>query len=75
VLETELAAQGPSAPRAAGVIHSDFETGFIRAEAIGFKELVGLGSMKAARENGSVRWEGKEYLVQDGDILLFRFNV
>ncbi len=80
MLETELAAQGPSAkvtsaPRAAGVIHSDFETAFIRAEAIGFKELVGLGSMKAARENGSVRSEGKEYLVQDGDILLFRFNV
>ena len=67
--------RGTSAPRAAGVIHSDFETGFIRAEAIGFKELVDFGSMKAARENGSVRSEGKEYLVQDGDILLFRFNV
>jgi ribosome-binding ATPase YchF (GTP1/OBG family) len=63
------------APEAAGVIHSDFERGFIRAETIGYEEFVGVGSLKAAREKGLVRSEGKEYLVQDGDILLFRFNV
>lgn len=67
--------KGTSAPGAAGVIHSDFEKGFIRAEALSFQELVNLGTMKAARDRGLVRSEGKEYVVQDGDILLFRFNV
>ncbi len=67
--------EGTKAPEAAGVIHSDFERGFIRAEAIGFDEFVELGSMKAARECGAVRTEGKDYVVRDGDILLFRFNV
>jgi ribosome-binding ATPase YchF (GTP1/OBG family) len=66
--------RGTKAPGAAGAIHSDFERGFIRAEAIGFQEFVQYGSMKAARDGGAVRSEGKEYVVQDGDILLFRFN-
>jgi GTP-binding protein YchF len=67
--------RGTRAPEAAGVIHSDFERGFIRAEAIGFQEFEELGSMKAAREQGAIRSEGKDYEVRDGDILLFRFNV
>ncbi|MEH1957187.1 redox-regulated ATPase YchF [Nostoc sp.] len=66
---------GMSAPQAAGVIHSDFERGFIRAETVAYKDLVTIGSMNAAKEKGLVRSEGKEYVVQEGDIMLFRFNV
>jgi GTP-binding protein YchF len=66
---------GARAPEAAGVIHSDFERGFIRAETVGFADFERMGSVKAAREAGLMRSEGKEYVVQDGDILLFRFNV
>lgn len=66
---------GMSAPQAAGVIHSDFERGFIRAETVAYKDLVTTGSMGAAKEKGLVRSEGKEYIVQEGDVLLFRFNV
>jgi len=67
--------RGTKAPRAAGEIHSDFERGFIRAETIGWKDFEALGSEKAARERGAMRSEGKEYVVEDGDVLLFRFNV
>lgn len=66
---------GSLAPQAAGVIHTDFERGFIRAETVAYKDLVEHGSMGAAKEKGLVRSEGKEYVVQDGDVLLFRFNV
>jgi ribosome-binding ATPase len=66
---------GAKAPEAAGVIHSDFERGFIRAETVGWDDFEKLGSVKAAREQGLMRSEGKEYVVKDGDILLFRFNV
>jgi GTP-binding protein YchF len=67
--------RGAKAPEAAGTIHSDFERGFIRAETIAYSEFVDVGSLKVAREKGLIRSEGKEYVVQDGDILLFRFNV
>ncbi len=67
--------QGMKAPQAAGVIHTDFERGFIRAETIAYQDLVSSGSMTAAKEKGLVRSEGKEYVVQEGDVLLFRFNV
>lgn len=67
--------EGATAPQAAGVIHSDFEHGFIRAETVGWNDFERLGSPKAAREQGALRSEGKEYQVRDGDILLFRFNV
>ncbi len=67
--------KGTKAPQAAGKIHSDFERGFIRAEVISFDELMANGSMAAAKEKGLVRSEGKEYVMQDGDIVLFRFNV
>lgn len=66
---------GMSAPQAAGVIHSDFERGFIRAETVAYKDLVTNGSMSGAKEKGLVRSEGKEYIVQEGDVMLFRFNV
>ncbi|MEX2526395.1 MAG: redox-regulated ATPase YchF [Gemmatimonadota bacterium] len=66
---------GATAPQAAGVIHSDFERGFIRAETVGYHDFMAAGSWKTAREKGLVRSEGKEYSVEDGDILLFRFNV
>jgi GTP-binding protein YchF len=66
---------GAKAPEAAGVIHSDFERGFIRAETVAYGDFERLGSVKAAREQGLMRSEGKEYVVQDGDIMLFRFNV
>ncbi|AKG23443.1 redox-regulated ATPase YchF [Calothrix sp. 336/3] len=66
---------GMSAPQAAGVIHSDFERGFIRAETVAYNDLVTCGSMGAAKEKGLVRSEGKEYTVQEGDVMLFRFNV
>ncbi|MDX1591015.1 MAG: redox-regulated ATPase YchF [Balneolaceae bacterium] len=67
--------KGTKAPQAAGVIHTDFEKGFIRAETIAFSDYESLGSEKAARDAGKMRQEGKEYLVQDGDVMLFRFNV
>ncbi len=67
--------KGTKAPQAAGKIHSDFEKGFIRAEVISFADLMACGSMAAAKEKGLVRLEGKEYVMQDGDIVLFRFNV
>ena len=66
---------GDKAPQAAAVIHTDFERGFIRAETVAFADFVRVGGWKPAREQGLVRSEGKEYLVQDGDVLLFRFNV
>lgn len=66
---------GTKAPQAAGKIHSDFERGFIRAEIVAFDDLVRVGTMNAAKEAGLVRSEGKEYVIKDGDIVLFRFNV
>ncbi|HEY5491883.1 MAG TPA: redox-regulated ATPase YchF [Gemmatimonadaceae bacterium] len=66
---------GDTAPKAAGVIHSDFERGFIRAETVGYDDFLKFGGWKGARDAGVVRSEGKEYVVQDGDVLLFRFNV
>lgn len=66
---------GAKAPEAAGVIHSDFQRGFIRAETVGWDDFVRVGSVKSARDQGLMRSEGKEYVVADGDILLFRFNV
>jgi len=66
---------GDTAPKAAGVIHSDFERGFIKAETVAYEDLVRCGSVAAAREKGLYRMEGKEYVVQDGDVLLFKFNV
>lgn len=67
--------KGTKAPEAGGKIHSDIERGFIRVETIAFDELVRLGNMTAAKEAGKVRLEGKEYVIEDGDVLLFRFNV
>jgi GTP-binding protein YchF len=66
---------GDTAPKAAGVIHSDFERGFIKAETVSYDDLVQCGSVAAAREKGLYRMEGKEYVVEDGDVLLFKFNV
>ena len=66
---------GDTAPKAAGVIHSDFERGFIKAETVGYADLVDCGSVAAARDKGLYRMEGKEYIVKDGDVLLFKFNV
>ena len=67
--------KGTRAPQAAGKIHTDFERGFIRAEVVSYDDLVACGSMAAAREKGLVRSEGKEYVMNDGDVVLFRFNV
>ncbi|HWL24763.1 MAG TPA: redox-regulated ATPase YchF [Ureibacillus sp.] len=67
--------KGMKAPQCAGIIHTDFERGFIRAETVSYNDLVEAGSMQAAKEAGKVRLEGKEYIVQDGDVMLFRFNV
>lgn len=67
--------KGTKAPQAAGKIHTDFERGFIRAEVVNYKDLVEKGSMLAAKEKGLVRSEGKEYVVEDGDVILFKFNV
>ncbi len=67
--------KGSKAPEAAGKIHSDIERGFIRAEVISFDDLVKVGTMQAAKEKGLIRSEGKEYVMRDGDIVLFRFNV
>jgi GTP-binding protein YchF len=77
--ETEVRAwtihAGDRAPQAAGVIHSDFEKGFIKAEVVSYDDLVALGSESAARATGKLRIEGKEYVVKDGDVMHFRFNV
>ncbi|MGN0480554.1 MAG: redox-regulated ATPase YchF [Lachnospiraceae bacterium] len=77
--ETETRAwtikKGTKAPQAAGKIHSDFERGFIKAEIVNYQDLLDCGSLTAAKEKGLVRIEGKEYVVQDGDVILFRFNV
>ena len=67
--------KGTKAPQAAGKIHSDIERGFIRAEIVSYDDLMREGSMNAAKEKGLVRSEGKEYIMQDGDIVLFKFNV
>ena len=67
--------KGTKAPQAAGKIHSDFERGFIKAEVVSYDDLIKYGSMNATKEKGLVRLEGKDYVVQDGDIILFRFNV
>jgi GTP-binding protein YchF len=66
---------GDTAPQAAGVIHSDFERGFIKAETVAYEDLIKCGSIAVAREKGLYRMEGKEYVVQDGDVMLFKFNV
>jgi ribosome-binding ATPase YchF (GTP1/OBG family) len=66
--------RGSKAPQAAGVIHTDFERGFIRAQTIAYEDYVGLGGEVAAKEAGKARDEGKEYVVQDGDVMLFKFN-
>jgi ribosome-binding ATPase YchF (GTP1/OBG family) len=67
--------RGATAPQAAGKIHSDFERGFIRAETIAFDDYITAGSEQAARAAGKMRSEGKDYVVEDGDVILFRFNV
>ena len=67
--------EGDTAPKAAGVIHTDFERGFIRAETVSYADFLAMGGWKGAREKGAVRSEGKEYVVADGDVMLFRFNV
>ena len=67
--------KGTKAPQAAGKIHTDFERGFIRAEVVPYDTLVTVGSMSACREKGLIRSEGKDYVMNDGDITLFRFNV
>ena len=67
--------RGTKAPQAAGIIHTDFEKGFIRAEVIKYDDYVTLGSESAVREAGKMGVEGKEYVVQDGDVMHFRFNV
>jgi len=66
---------GDTAPRAAAVIHNDFERGFIRAEVIAFEDFIASKGEQGAKENGKLRLEGKEYRVQDGDVMHFRFNV
>ena len=66
---------GTKAPQAAGKIHTDFEKGFIRAEVVPYETLVSIGSMALCREKGLIRSEGKDYVMKDGDITLFRFNV
>ena len=66
---------GTKAPQAAGKIHSDFERGFIRAEVVNYQDLLDCGSYPGAKEKGLVRLEGKDYVVKDGDVVLFRFNV
>ena len=66
--------QGWKAPQAAGIIHTDFERGFIKAEIVSYADLTSLGSFAATREAGKYRLEGKEYVIADGDVALFRFN-
>jgi ribosome-binding ATPase YchF (GTP1/OBG family) len=67
--------RGATAPQAAGVIHTDFERGFIKAEVVSYDDLVAAGSMNEARARGKVRIEGKDYVMADGDVVEFRFNV
>ena len=67
--------RGTTAPKAAGKIHSDFERGFIRAEIVSYSDLVSLGSLAACKAAGKLRSEGKDYIMQDGDVVEFRFNV
>ena len=67
--------KGMTAPQCAGIIHSDFERGFIRAETVAYDDLIKYGSYMSAKEAGRVRQEGKDYLVKDGDVMLFKFNV
>jgi ribosome-binding ATPase YchF (GTP1/OBG family) len=67
--------KGWKAPQAAGVIHSDFEKGFIKAEVISYEDFIRLGGEAGAKDKGRLRIEGKEYVVQDGDVMHFRFNV
>ena len=67
--------KGTKAPQAAGKIHSDIERGFIKAEVVSYDDLIREGSMVAAKEKGLVRSEGKEYIMKDGDVAVFRFNV
>lgn len=67
--------RGTKAPQAAGEIHSDFERGFIAAEVINYEDLIKAGSLQKAKEQGLLRIEGKDYIVQDGDVIHFRFNV
>ena len=67
--------KGTKAPQAAGKIHTDFERGFIKAEVVPYKDLIECGSLSAARDKGLVGMEGKDYVVKDGDVILFRFNV
>jgi ribosome-binding ATPase YchF (GTP1/OBG family) len=67
--------KGWTAPQAAGVIHTDFQRGFIKAEIVSFDDLISAGSMNAAKAAGKVRMEGKEYIMRDGDVVEFRFNV
>jgi ribosome-binding ATPase YchF (GTP1/OBG family) len=66
---------GATAPEAAGVIHTDFQRGFIKAEVVAFQDLVDAGSMTSAKAAGKVRMEGKDYVMADGDVVEFRFNV
>jgi ribosome-binding ATPase YchF (GTP1/OBG family) len=68
-------AQGASAPQAAGVIHTDFQRGFIKAEVVSYDDLIAAGSMAEAKARGKVRVEGKDYVMADGDVVEFRFNV
>ena len=68
-------ARGTKAPKAAGKIHTDFEKGFICAEVIDFNTLMETGTFNSAKEKGLIRHEGKEYIIKDGDVVLFRFNV
>ena len=67
--------KGSTAPQAAGAIHTDFERGFIRAEVIGYNDFIGCKGEQGAKEAGKMRLEGKEYIVKDGDVMHFRFNV
>jgi ribosome-binding ATPase YchF (GTP1/OBG family) len=67
--------QGWTAPQAAGVIHTDFQRGFIKAEIVSFEDLIATGSMNDAKSAGKVRMEGKDYIMRDGDVVEFRFNV
>ena len=67
--------EGYTAPEAAGVIHSDFERGFIKAETVSYEDLVASGSLAGAKERGLLRQEGRDYVVADGDVILFKFNV
>ena len=67
--------EGATAPEAAGVIHTDFQKGFIRAEVVAYEDFISLGGEQAAKDAGKWRLEGKEYIVKDGDVVHFRFNV